>query len=296
MRFALSTNWNNRRLEDGAAIADEALELGFDALELGYATPPEQIPGLKSRLDQIPVDSVHAYCPVPIGAPSGHPEIYQLADPQADLRALARLCLSRSFACAADVGAHTIVFHAGYANSQGLWDRLRRGPRKIGEPTPVERRRRKKRGLKMIDVLKAEFDKLIPQLEKFNLVFALENLPRFEGFPSTEEAERLMSDLKDAPIRLWFDTGHARVRECRQWDVPATEAAERLGPWVRGMHLNDVRDIFDDHLAPGRGQVDFAALKPLAARPGVLHVVEPHPEVSAEDLKEGLKLMRRLWS
>ena len=81
MRFALSTNWNNGRLNDGAAIADEALALGFDALELGFRTMPEQIAGFKSRLDQIPVDSVHAYCPVPIGAPSGHPELHQLAHP-----------------------------------------------------------------------------------------------------------------------------------------------------------------------------------------------------------------------
>ena len=43
MRFALSTNWNNARLEDGAAIADEAIALGFDALELGFRTMPEQI-------------------------------------------------------------------------------------------------------------------------------------------------------------------------------------------------------------------------------------------------------------
>ena len=57
MRFALSTNWNNARLDDGAAIADEAIALGFDALELGFRTMPEQLPGFKSRLDQIPVPS-----------------------------------------------------------------------------------------------------------------------------------------------------------------------------------------------------------------------------------------------
>ena len=58
MRFALSTNWNNHRLADGAAIADEALALGFDALELGFHTTPEQVPGIRSRLDRLPVDSV----------------------------------------------------------------------------------------------------------------------------------------------------------------------------------------------------------------------------------------------
>ena len=295
MRFALSTNWNNIRLEDGAAVADEAIALGFDALELGYATPPEQIAGIKSRLDQIPVDSVHAYCPVPIGAPSGHPEIYQLADPHEDLRALARLCLARTFACAADVGAGTIVFHAGYVNSQSYLSHFLHGTQRVGEPTTADRRRRKKRGRIVMDVLKREFEKLVPELERHGLVFALENLPRFEGFPSTDEAETLMKELAGAPIALWFDTGHARVRECRKWDVAATDAATRLAQWVRGMHLNDVRDIYDDHFAPGKGNVDFAALKPLAAREGVLHVVEPHPDVTAEDLRAGLAHMRAIW-
>ena len=295
MRIALSTNWNNLRLADGAAVADEALSLGFDALELGYATPPEQIPGIKSRLDQIPVDSVHAYCPVPIGAPSGHPEIYKLTDEHEDMRALARLCLSRTFACAGELGAKTIVFHAGYVDSQSFCSKLRNGVERVGEPTAADRRRRAARGRKTMDIFKREFEKLVPQLEQHHLVFALENLPRFEGFPSTEEAEQLMKELAGAPIGLWFDTGHARVRECRKWDAASVEVADRLGPWTKGMHLNDVMDIFDDHFAPGKGKVDFAALKPLAAREGVLHVVEPHPEVTAEDLRAGLALIRKLW-
>ena len=295
MRFALSTNWNNLRHADGAAVADEALALGFDALELGYATPPEQIAGIKTRLDQIAVDSVHAYCPVPIGAPSGHPEIYQLADPHEDLRALARLYLTKSFACAAEVGAKVVVFHAGYVNSQSYWNHFLHGPQRIGEPTAADRRRRAKRGRRTMDVLKAEFEKLVPALEKHGLALALENLPRFEGFPSTEEAETLMKELAGAPIALWFDTGHARVRECRQWDAPAAEVATRLATWVRGMHLNDVKDIHDDHFAPGKGNVDFASLKPLAQREGLLHVVEPHSEVTAADLRAGLALLRRIW-
>lgn len=46
MRFALSTNWNSDRLSDGAALADEALALGFDALELSFRTQPEHLPGI----------------------------------------------------------------------------------------------------------------------------------------------------------------------------------------------------------------------------------------------------------
>ena len=124
MRFALSTNWNNVRLDEGAAIADEALALGFDALELGFRTQPEQIAGFKSRLDRMPVDSVHAYCPVPLGAPSGHPELHRLASRDADERALARILLKKTLACAADLGAKTVVTHAGYVDLDGWFVNL----------------------------------------------------------------------------------------------------------------------------------------------------------------------------
>ena len=50
MQFALSTNWCSQRLESGEAIADKALELGFDALELGFRTTPGQAEGFRRAL------------------------------------------------------------------------------------------------------------------------------------------------------------------------------------------------------------------------------------------------------
>ena len=131
MRFALSTNWSNARLGDGAAIADEAGELGFDALELGFRTTPGQLAGFRSRLDSMPVDSVHAYCPAPPGAPGGHPELYRLCSPDENERALARMLLEKTFACAADLGARTVVFHAGYARMDTLFGNLFTTARKL---------------------------------------------------------------------------------------------------------------------------------------------------------------------
>ena len=293
MRYALSTCWLPG--EDGAAIADKAIELGFDALELGYVTTDDQLVGFRSRIGQIGFDSVHAFCPAPIGAPSGHPELYQICSDSPDTRALAHICLRRSFKCAAEFGAKVVVFHAAYVYAQSAVRSFLLGERRIEIPTAAERKRRRERGLQTLDVFKREFEKLAPELEKLGLVLALENLPRFEGFPNVEEAETLMKDLAGAPVALWFDTGHARIRETRTWDAPAKEVAECLIPWTRGMHLNDVVDVRDDHFAPGKGKVDFAALKPLAERDGVLHVFEPHPGVTAEDLRAGLALMRGTW-
>lgn len=310
MRIALSTNWNNVRLDDGAAIADEAMALGFDALELGFRTMPEQIPGFKSRLDRMPVESVHAYCPVPIGAPSGHPELHQLAHRDENERALARLLLKQTIACAAEFGAKVVVTHAGYAGMDGLFrnygsDVLRRvlkwpdGKPDASRPHYAKlvakaRERRRKRGRALLEVFRRELDGVIPDLEKAGVTLALENLPSLEGFPDGEEAEALMKDLAGAPVRLWFDTGHARVRECHLWDDPATDVATRFAPHICGMHLNDVTDFHDDHRQPGWGKVDFAVLKSLARR-DILRVFEPHEPVTFDELKESLALIRRMW-
>ena len=311
MRFALSTNWNNGRLDDGAAIADEAIALGFDALELGFRTMPEQIAGFKSRLDRMPVDSVHAYCPVPIGAPSGHPELHQLAHHDEDERALARMLLKKTLACAADLGAKVVVTHAGYADLNGFFVKLDSsvlrelvinpdGVPDVKQPVYAKRlakahARRKKRGRKLLEVFRRELDLVIPELEKTGLTLALENLPSLEGFPNAEEAEALMKDLAGAPVRLWFDTGHARVRASYLWDALETDIANRFAPHVCGMHLNDVKDFHDDHRQPGWGNVDFAALKPLSQH-DILRVFEPHEPVSFDELKASLALIRSLWA
>lgn len=285
MKFALSTNWNNVRLDDGAAIADEAGELGFDSLELGFRTRPEQLPGFKSRLDAMPVDSVHAYCPVPIGAPSGHPELHQLCSPEENERALARLLLEKTFVCAADLGAKVVVFHAGYARLDTLFGNLFTKARKL----------RIKRGRRVYDAFRREFDLLRPSLESKGLVLALENLPRLEGFPNSFEAKELMREFDGAPLRLWFDTGHALVREVHGWDGESVHLAAELAPWIAGMHLNDVKGPFDDHGEPGWGNVRFSRLAFLAKR-DVLRVFEPGPSVSRSDLRYSLAYIRAMWS
>lgn len=284
MKFALSTNWNNARLDDGAAIADEAGELGFDSLELGFRTQPRHLPGIRSRLDVMPVDSVHAYCPVPVGAPGGHPELHRLCSPDENERVLARMLLEKTFACAADLGAKTVVFHAGYARMDTLFGNLFTTARKL----------RIRRGREVLDVFRTEFDRLRPGLESKGLVLALENLPSLEGVPDVSEAIALMREFEGAPLRLWFDTGHAFVQETNGWSGESSHAAAELAPWIRGMHLNDVKGPFDDHFEPGRGNVPFARFAFLAQK-AVHRVFEPDPSVTHRDLEDSLSYIRSLW-
>ena len=268
----MSTNWCNGRFSDGADIAAEALALGFEELELGYNTTPEQVPGFRKMLDRIPVGSVHSFCPVPMSAPCGYPELYQLASFDEETRRLAALHIKRNIEFTASMGADTLVLHAGRVACGGFLKSR-------------NMKRRVKRGAKMVEVFKRELEALAPVLEENNVTLGLENLPYLEGFPAEWEIDDLTGDR----VRPWFDTGHDRVRECRGW----TDASKRPAAPV-GMHINDVVDRNDDHLAPGMGKVDFAALKDMAL--SARHIVfEPNAGVSRDDLEKGLEHLRTLW-
>ena len=285
MKFALSTNWCNRRIESGEEIAEKAKALGFDALELGFHTTMQQVQGFRAKLDVMPVGSVHAFCPVPISAPQGYPELYQLADFDDEMRAMARIHVKRNVEFAASMGADAVVLHAGRVMCRGLLKRW-------------DMKRRVKRGAKMVEVFKRELEQIVPVLEKNKVTLGLENLPYLEGFPSEWEMKDLVGDW----VKPWFDTGHDYVRQTEGWkeggprfcaaaDGGEADAQKRVPPV--GLHINDSNGG-DDHLPPGEGKIDFAALKPQAEQARHL-VFEPHSDVTEEALQNGLAHIKSIW-
>ena len=309
MKLSLSTNWLNRRIADGAAIAEKALELGFDELELGFNTTTEQIPGFKAMLDRIPVGSVHAFAPLPISAPYGSPELYELASRDKGARATARVWLAKTIRFAAGMGADTVVLHAGRVGFKPLFgaldtpilaDALEKAKRDVkAEPFAKLNAKalglRARNGRRRIDILKREIEELSPLLDETKVTLALENLPYLEGFPNESETETLLAALPGARVKAWFDTGHHRVRESYGWLAKPFDPAKADFSLYAGMHLNDVVDFFDDHSEPGGGKVDFAALVPMMR--AVRHVVfEPKDHVSEERLRDGIALIRKLIS
>lgn len=312
MKAALSTNWCNQRIESGEEIADLALEMGFDALELGFNTTAVQIEGIKRRLGDISVGSVHAYAPVPISAPCGSPELYSLASANENERALARLYLAKSVETASDLGADTVVLHAGRIPLSSFFERGMNSGFLHGKLSEAEYDvscapyakalgrallRRRKRATWAFEIFKAELEAFMPVLSRNGIVLALENLPYLEGFPDERESMAIVEYFKGAPVKAWFDTGHHHVRMKHGWvDAEAQRIVDELAlqGHIRGMHLNDVKDYFDDHLEPGGGSVDFAALSTMAQN--VRHIVfEPKSHVSQAALSRSLAWLAGLY-
>ena len=305
MKLSLSTNWRARLVEDGEAIAEKAAELGFEELELGYATTEAQLSGIRRRLDLIPVGSLHAFCPAPISAPHAHPELYRLACFSRDETEIARMHLEKCIETAAGIGADTVVLHAGKVPFGGLFDRL--SSQRLSEilraahgdaksvrymkALSLAGKRRSRRAPALLESFRRTLDLLVPVLERRSVTLALENMPYLEGFPGENEMADILETFAGAPVKAWFDTGHHLVRMNHGW-------VRGLLPFkpqsLAGMHLNDVKDFSDDHLAPGEGNVDFAALA--EASKSVRHVVfEPASSVDEESLQRSLRHIRDLW-
>ena len=278
MKLSLSTNWCNRRIESGEEIADKAMELGFEELELGFHTTQEQVKGFKARLDRIPVGSVHAFCPVPISAPQGYPELYPLASLDENDRAIARVHVKKNIEFAAEMGADAVVLHAGRVMCRGLFRRW-------------DLKRRVKRGQKLVAAFKRELEQMVPILERNKVTLGLENLPYLEGFPAEWEMKDLVGDW----VKPWLDTGHDFVRRVNQWNSSSCSLIPdpcSLNPI--GLHISDSQGG-DDHLPPGEGRVDFPMLKTFAEN--ARHVVfEPAANVREAALKKGIAHLRKLWA
>lgn len=300
--LSLSTRWNASRHASGEAMLEEILALGLGIAELGYDLRAELIPGVKAMVaaGAIRIDSVHNFCPVPVGAPRPHPELYTPAAPDRREREYAVTHISRTLRFAAEVGARVVVCHSGNVDMPKFsFDLVRMAARgeQFGEPYENLKLKaqitRDKKAPKQIDYLSESLEKLIPVVKETGVNLALENLPTWEAIPSELEAEKLMKRFHADGIRLWWDIGHAQIRENLGF-INASRWLRRLAPSLAGMHIHDVEPPGQDHLMPPRGKVDFPALAEFA-RMDMVRVLEPAPDTETAQIVRAIEYLRETW-
>lgn len=303
MEFALSTNWNSDRHEDGAAVADEIAALGFAGVEIGYRFQETQLPGLRRRLRDgtVAAGSVHAYAPAPLGAPEGHPELFLMAADDEDTRRLALFHLRRTLDFATDIGARAVVAHAGRVPIGRRWARLARdlGRDATGHWSYRWNRQRMVRARQRrighhLAALRRSLDELLPLFARAGVALALENLPSFDALPNADEMLLVAGEYQDSMLRYWHDIGHGQIMDNAGFADPVA-AARRLLPITAGVHIHDVRGPLLDHQAPGEGGIDFSSYGFLADG-AILHVFEPDSAVSPAALRAGLERLRAVWA
>ena len=303
MKFAISTRWNASRHEDGEALVDEILEAGADQIELGYDTRVELLPGITKALqeDRISVSSVHNYCPVPLGASKGHPELWTFASPQTKTHELAVQHTLRTMQFAQEIGAGIIVIHCGYARvgrigSADLMDLI---DRNLQNSDSYERKytkflkKRAKAHRKPLDQIRRALEYLLPIADGLGVQLGLENLPTLEAVPNEEEMGLLLKEFQSPSLKYWHDIGHAQIRENLGY-IDHLEVLENMRPALGGMHLHDVANRLQDHVMPPDGELGLQRYKPYA-HDGIPLVVEPSPRATFEDVSTGLAWIKHWW-
>lgn len=301
--LALSTRWNAGRHRAGAAMIEEILGLGLTRVELGYDLRGELIPGVKAMVaaGAVRVDSVHNFCPVPVGAPRPHPELYTPAATDRREREYAIVHISRTLRFAAEMGARVVVCHSGNVDMpKYTFDLLRLAARneQFGEAYETLKLKaqltRDKKAPRQLEYLAESLQALLPVIQETGVQLALENLPTWEAIPSELEAEQLMKRFHAAGVRLWWDLGHAQIRENLGF-INATRWLNRLTPWIAGLHIHDVAPPGQDHLMPPRGQIDFKALSDFAGM-DMVRVLEPAPDTETDHIVRAIAYLRETWN
>lgn len=303
MLFALTTRWNAGRHVSGEEMIEEILGLGFPAVELGYNLRMDLVPGVLNMVRQkaVVVTSVHNFCPVPVGAPAGHPELFTLADPDSRVRQLAVQHTSRTIRFAAETGARAVVLHAGNVDMKRLTDQLLTLYEKGQQFSPKYEKiklkllaLREKKARRQIEHLYQGIEALLPVLDETGVKLAIENLPNWETIPTETEIETLLKHFNSPRLGCWHDTGHAAVRQFLGF-INTERWLEKLQEFLVGLHIHDARPPAMDHLMPPVGEVDFTHYKPYAQK-DICRVFEPGPAATAEEIRAGLDCIKRLWS
>ena len=301
--LSLSTRWNAGRHQSGQALIEEILELGLGIVELGYDLRAELIPGVKAMVASgaVRVDSVHNFCPVPIGAPRPHTELYTPASPDRREREFAVTHISRTLRFAAEVGARVVVCHSGNVDIPKLsFELTRLAARGEQFSAPYENLKlkaqlaRDKKAPRQIGYLTESLQQLLPVIQETGVRLALENLPTWEAIPTELEAEKLMKQFYAAGVSLWWDIGHAQIRENLGF-INASRWLQRLEPYIAGMHIHDVLPPGQDHVMPPRGKVDFPALAKIAGM-DMVRVLEPAPNTETAHIVQAIAYLRETWN
>jgi len=128
---------------------------------------------------------------------------------------------------------------------------------------------------------------LAERLREAGSALMLENV--YEKRP--EEMQVLFDELRGLGVGFCLDTGH----QAAFGKVPLEYWLKTLGKFLGELHLHDNSGEWDEHLALGRGSVDFPLLFERLAEMGkedIWITLEPHSE---DDLLPSLDYLKRLW-
>jgi len=299
----LSTSCCSATAADGDALVAALEQFDISTVELDYRISPAVFGRMRSRLkkSRLNVISVHNYFPVPPDSPTpaGGGDVFSLASCDRGQRNRAIKWTQETIRRAGGLGASAVVLHCGYVEMEPELPRLYRLLAAGGIGSPPLRalladklKERDARRAKHLDCLVDSLEKLAPVAEKHGIYLGLENRYHYHELPTLADFETIFDRLPEAPLGYWHDTGHAHAAE----QLGLAAAADWLQHYhhrLIGIHLHDAVGL-QDHLPPGSGEVNFAAVEPYLSS-DTLQIIELKPGTAWPAVARGIETIRRLW-
>lgn len=296
--FALSTAWHIARVTEARELLGLPARLGFGGVELSSVGMD-----LAAEVREVvgdgfpPVVSLHAPCPVPY---PGAARLDDLAALDERRRRAAVDFVKATVDLAAAVGARAIVLHLGTvegilpqpaivrameaeaeSGGDGEW-------RVLLAQGLAERQARAGRHL---DRCMVSLEALAAHADGSGVRLGAETRYEYNDLPNFEEFAEILREFKDRGVGYWHDVGHAHAQQVLGLATSA-QYLERYADYLIGFHLHDARGT-RDHLPPGEGEVDFAALRS-HIRPEHLRVFEVFSVRPEERLSRSLRYLEEV--
>jgi sugar phosphate isomerase/epimerase len=280
----------------------EIAELGFGYAELSHGTRISLVPGILDAVaaGEILISSIHNFCPLPMGVNHAAPNLFQFSSEDPRERDLAVRHTLKSIEFAERLKAPVVVLHLGSIEMKDYNDKLIEMAARGEKDTPkyekllqeVEERRESRKEA-YFERVKECLRRILPEAEKRGIKLGAENRQAIEELPLDGDFYFLFRELRSPNLVYWHDTGHAQIKENLGF-IRHSMHLESLQEHLAGFHLHDVEFPGRDHCPPGRGTIDFAALKPIT-RPEHIRVFELSPALKPEEVIMGVEHLIGLW-
>lgn len=301
-KLALSTSFTSNRLHNEKTLLDFFENFNISGLELDYRIDEALYKQIRETLKQsrLRVVSVHNFFPIPTvkSDSGGGGDLFLLSHPDQEERKQAIEWTSRSIEHAHNLGARAVVLHCGYIDMNPELDRLYHyhTTDQINSPEArafIHKKLAEREQLKPkhIESLLYSLDCLGRVADKKGILLGLENRYHYHELPGIKELEVLLETFKGAPIGYWHDTGHAHANETLTL-LPPHALLNKFSRRLVGIHLHDAIGL-EDHLAPGKGEIEFDRLKPYIKSDTVL-VMELKPGTPDREVVEGIRFLNSL--
>ena len=280
----------------------EIRELGFEYAELSHGIRISLLPGIFEAVEagEIKISSLHNFCPLPMGVDRAAPNVYKFSSDDRRERDSAFKHTLKTLETATRVNAKLVVLHTGCVEMKDYTDKLidmvgagQQGTPKYEKLCQEVLAVREKKKARYIQNAYEVIGRIVDEAKPRGLKLGIENREALEEIPFESDFDSFFKEFRDPTVVYWHDTGHAQIKENLGF-ISHYQHLHAMSGRLYGFHLHDVEPPGRDHRAPGKGCIDWAALRPIV-QPTHLKIFEFSPSLSPEEAKAGVEHLRSIW-